>query len=362
MYAPLCSAQGIIDANARGALIGEETVLVLTRDEVISPGGTLDTPCEPRTGSPIALRYVARRDARLSVTTDHPATSFDTVLWVLSRCQVDSESLGCNDDIIRRGLVSAGNLRSRVVTRNHVVPAGEAVYLLVSSYSASGWHGSVGVSITELMRDGQAGGYCDGTSVVCVRGLQCVDEICRPTVPAGGVCHRTAPCRLGLECTLGRCVRPGSEGARCNDLGRCDEGLQCIGRFFAPGVCRRPLPVGAPCTGTSLCDDASACATWIPDDARCISAGVRGGLCRANLACDPGLRCALGLCVEPVAIGAACLLDDATQACDPPASCVPTQAGPHCVLDGAREGLCRPYNPERCEPPLVCRGDHCVDP
>lgn len=202
------------------------------------------------------------------------------------------------------------------------------------------------------------GGACGGGSLgSCVKGASCVSKtnspgtcVARPELAEGDVCYdpkgsssSVGRCSDGLSCVIVsgsnsaavKCTRRGSAGAACASESACLSELACIS-----GKCGVPAAVGAACTTGSDCAT-TACSTatktcaaieWVAAGAACDGSGRR---C-ARGSCSQSSS-APGVCVDPIADGAACsnTTTGAAPRCDRYASCI--------------NGTCQIFDPATCK-------------
>ncbi|MBI5546355.1 MAG: hypothetical protein HY901_20910 [Deltaproteobacteria bacterium] len=121
-----CGAAPILVATAAGA------TALGTADGVSlwdTPAGCQSNDPKGRPEGLVTLRLTERAQ-RLTLSTEHPGTTFDTALYMLTGCPLDStDSFGCSDD------ASAASSASRLVVEN--VPAGDYL-VVVDSFSYEG--------------------------------------------------------------------------------------------------------------------------------------------------------------------------------------------------------------------------------
>jgi hypothetical protein len=147
-------------------------------------------------------------------------------------------------------------------------------------------------------------------------------EIVIGQVGAGDTC--TSPgasfeCKSGLACRAvdslgidGVCVEPGDVGDFCFDSGECGEDLYCS---LLDGTCQLPRQAGETCLvadggGVLIACDAGLSCDPITDI--CVAQCSRGASCSSDLQCDEeaGLRCVVGRCDSPRAVGLPCQISD----------------------------------------------------
>lgn len=186
-----CAAAG--DNNEFNVVIGACGPTVFIEDITVSGEGVgiIDGPtinelyseeCGGFGGEFAFVYQVADRTA-LEISTDHPETTLDTVVYVRSGCQAPTTELGCDDD----GGVS--NSRASVLTLPAVEPG--TYYIIVDAFSP-GSLGEFKVRVTE--RDG-LGADCDpGVPDACLAGL-----VCREVMPGAGYTCELPVCSDGVD-------------------------------------------------------------------------------------------------------------------------------------------------------------------
>lgn len=129
-----CSAATILVATAAGATALGVAGGVSLWD---TPAGCQSADPKGRPEGLVTVR-LTQKAARLTLSTAHPGTTFDTALYLLAGCPAASiDALGCNDD------GSAASAASELVLEN--VPAGDYL-VVVDSFSYEG--GSFELSAT----------------------------------------------------------------------------------------------------------------------------------------------------------------------------------------------------------------------
>ena len=109
------------------------------------PVSLWDPPTSCATGDPrgavegVVRLTLAAPAATLTLSTDHPGTTFDTVLTLLPSCGAGLP-LGCNDDVN----TALGQRRSTLVLQN--VPAGDYL-VVVDGFDAAGGHFVLSVGV-----------------------------------------------------------------------------------------------------------------------------------------------------------------------------------------------------------------------
>ncbi len=179
----------------------------------------------------------------------------------------------------------------------------------------------------------------DCSNQACGQGLQCLSRIedggvalrCQAIVTAvGGTCDHYTPCGEGLSCVgslLFADAGVRAEGT-CLSAG-ADAGVACDPRSrTAPGCVSQ---VGLFCSSASL-----TCEADTPVAAGEACGAFDGGVARGI--CTLGASCLGGVCVSPVALGAACDLD-LGPLCQRPL---------RCVTDGGSTGSCFALDPVMC--------------
>ncbi|MEI8257593.1 MAG: hypothetical protein WCJ30_18110, partial [Deltaproteobacteria bacterium] len=236
-----CAAALVIDLNAEGTTSGATTSYTGT-NEGAPPASAIPGDCVLDVGHDVALRYVTATSAHLRVSTANPGTAstFDTVAWVIDRCDPSATSLGCSDDW------APGDRRSRFTTVERVA-AGATVYVLVAGVTPPRPDlvetGTFALTVTEVPEVSD-GARCDLTTVadVCASRSHCLGDLAAATcVPDGshaGRCHTVLPaCDPGLGCngdrlsTATRCVPEVPFGGSCDPTGRanvCAAGTRCL--------------------------------------------------------------------------------------------------------------------------------------
>jgi hypothetical protein len=129
-------------------------------------------------GGEIIFHFVLASAGDLRVTTDHPETVLDSVLYVRSTCLTTSSELGCNDEVDPVGM--PGNHASTVFIT--AAPPGE-YFIFVDAFAPS----STGVFHLSVDRVVALGDPCDVSDLlaVCVAGTVCREL----TTGAGTTCE-----------------------------------------------------------------------------------------------------------------------------------------------------------------------------
>lgn len=134
-------------------------------------------------GGEFAFTYQVSERTALEISTDHPETTLDTVVYVRTVCQQPESELGCSDD---DGVL---NRRSSLLTLPAVEPG--TYYIIVDGFSP-GSLGDFKVTVTE--RDG-LGADCDlGDPDACLMGL-----VCREITPGAGYTCELPVCSDGVD-------------------------------------------------------------------------------------------------------------------------------------------------------------------
>jgi hypothetical protein len=174
-----CSAASIINLNTAGTRTGTSVTTSYTGSNANTPAmGILPSPsCETLgfAGHEVFFSYTPRASGRVLVSTDHPETTFDTVLWALSQCAWPATELACNDD------AAAGDYQS---TFTATTTANQGITIVVAGYGntiATTTTGTFRLTVTE-QTPVAIGGVCDPTGVsnYCTGDARCV------TPPQGG--------------------------------------------------------------------------------------------------------------------------------------------------------------------------------
>jgi len=163
------------------------------------------------------------------------------------------------------------------------------------------------------------GAVCIGPGE-CVGELQCIGYdraagtagTCKEFASEGEACHGlfTSDCDLDHACLDDVCRPPVPAGGSCNHDGACAQGLSCVGPDKAQ-KCSPTLDAGKPC------DPALGISSGCPEDMDCDTAtkvctvkGPRAGddcsmqpLCGGDLYCDPTTR----KCAPRLTVGQACM-------------------------------------------------------
>lgn len=137
-----------------------------------------------------------------------------------------------------------------------------------------------------------AGDVCN-TRNQCNFGYTCADKsqtsdyagepkICVPEVEMGGACDKDDRCEEGLYCVSGKCSKVSMEGESC--VYPCIPGTVCINN-----VCRPLQPIGGVCTTTSHCIDYYS-DKFVPVECQ----SGKCTLYQTKVPCDPKLPCKLG--------------------------------------------------------------------
>ncbi len=339
----LCGAPDLLDANARGFVVGSLTTLHVspadwTRGGVLPPS----EGCGPRGASThrLVVRYTPRTNGHLTVSahlTRPPASPLDTSavidrLILLDGCRAAARRLACEglEQTTQGFLLTPRRLRSPAT-----MTAGVPVYLVLSGAAVEGT-----LTFAEVSRVSPLGGRCDLTET----GFRCV---------AGSTCVSV---NVEAEC------RPdGSRDARCRRGGTpCDPGLACI--FGTPegfaGHCLPAVTPGTACPRWAACLG-GVCDGLVPDGV-CHAYGTFLGPCRVTAPrCDSGLTCRSiasapeGRCITALPSGARCGQGPSETACPDGESCALVGEVRRCVRDGTAGGWCR-LTPPTCEAGLVC--------
>ena len=133
-------------------------------------------------GAEVAFTFAISRPSSLVITTDHPETEFDTVVYLRSSCGSVGSELGCNDD------TAGGEGHSSTLLFDRIEP-GE-YYLIIDGHFA-GAGGRFAVSIDAFIGRDEA---CTVGTDECAPGLLCQD-------PHGGSNTHCVPprCSDGID-------------------------------------------------------------------------------------------------------------------------------------------------------------------
>jgi hypothetical protein len=299
--APSCAPEAIVDMNARGLRDGRTLRL---RVDTRAARDDVHPICAPHDSREVVLRYTVppfvQADVRaVRITTDSPATDYDTVLSIRLACATDIRDITCDNDSFNAD--GTDNRRSTVY--NVGTSPEDVMFLVVDGYDGSA--GIADVVLTELTALGVANAPCFDIPPELLRdpaaptayfrcphdGIRCRPgaapdgtDLCLAVLPLGAHCDvdgRTNLCETTAECAQNptvpaqtACALPGTApGARCRgvrgDDNRCDAGLVC-----SPGV-------------------------TMYDRDECVPLRAAGDTCDPAPAgfinqCAPGLRCCAG--------------------------------------------------------------------
>ncbi len=135
-------------------------------------------------GGEFAFTYsVTEGGKALVVSTDHPETTLDTIVYVRTECRNPDTELGCDDD--------GGELRSG--NSHLVIPSAEAgtYYIVVDAFGP----GSLGDFKVSVVESAGLGATCDPTDpTACVDGL-----VCREVTPGVGFTCEVHVCEDGVD-------------------------------------------------------------------------------------------------------------------------------------------------------------------
>jgi hypothetical protein len=155
--------------------------------------GTIDGPRPNELSSPtcngfggeFALTYsVVSGPKALIISTDHPETTLDTVIYVRTECRNPDTELDCDDD---SGTLNAGNSSHLILPD---VPAG-SYYIIVDAFGP----GSLGTFKVTVTETAGLGADCDPADPdACVEGL-----ICRELTPGAGFTCEHHACEDELD-------------------------------------------------------------------------------------------------------------------------------------------------------------------
>ena len=120
-------------------------------------------------GGEFAFTYQVTEPTALRISTDHPETTLDTVVYVRGSCQAPETELGCDDD---------GGLQRRTSVLNLPRVEPDTYYILVDAFSP-GSLGDFKLTVEELP---PLGSDCTpGAPDACLDGL-----VCREVTPGSG--------------------------------------------------------------------------------------------------------------------------------------------------------------------------------
>jgi len=236
-----CGAAAVIDLNVEGTTSGATTSY--TGTNVGTPSASaIPGDCLLNVGNDVALSYQTATDTHLRVSTANPGTTltFDTVAWMIDRCDPAGTSLGCSDDW------APGDRRSKFTTLD-LVHAHTRVYIMVAGVTPprTGLDatGTFALTVTEIP-EAADGASCDVNAVdnVCSSHSHCIGTTtaatCTPDGTLGGRCRIAFPgCDTGFACygdrlsDASRCVPEIPIGGTCDPAGMmniCVSGSRCL--------------------------------------------------------------------------------------------------------------------------------------
>jgi hypothetical protein len=305
---PSCAPEAIIDMNGDHGLAFHEGDEWHLRVDTTNRRNDLHPDCADRDSSEAVLRYTAPPAGpdghpavvALRISTDAPATQYDTVLYVTNRCGDDASIYSCNND----GFTEDGReTRHSTVYYTDLEPE-QYVYIIVDGFDGSA--GRAEVIVTEIRQTGTLGQPCDAVPASLVMdptgpydpsrcpnpGVQCQPgaapdgtDLCLPLLPLG------APCDPDERRNV--CEPAFRRGVRCAQNPNDRSATACALPGTAPGATCRPDAPGAP-----RCDGRLYCRPGLSYAERdvCVPIVGQGAACDPAPAdyisrCDQGLTC-----------------------------------------------------------------------
>lgn len=166
---PGCDANG--DDNEFNVTVGACGPSVLIEDITLTreASNTIDGPTANELTSPIcggfggefAYTYQIMEPTALVISTDHPETTLDTVVYIRPVCQQPASELACSDDD------GIDNRRASYVLIPYIEPG--SYYILVDAFSP----GSLGDFRLTIEEVPGPGAMCDPLAPNCLDGLEC---------------------------------------------------------------------------------------------------------------------------------------------------------------------------------------------
>lgn len=298
-----------------------------------------NTACVASRGQMVYSYTTGAMPAALRISTTNPGTppTFDTVLWVTTRCLSTTTTItpvACNDDDPEFAAAADRRVSSSVTTP--VFAANTRVFVVVGGFyppatgGATTDRGPFELTIQELPPV-PAGGACrvDGRTQRCDNNAT-TDLVCVGSDPGSA----TGTCRL----------RGSAAGSPCRSSEpRCDTGLTCSGI----NICQNTVAASMPCDAFNACEAGNSCLRLTVGSLRgvctragsglgtaCRPVGATGGRCDAPLVCtaDVDPTDMTPTCVRQAAPGGECA-----------AGRVICGAGETCItIHGGLIGTCRP--------------------